>query len=554
MQTIIKSWITYALTFVFFSVCINLIYLALPVYMMVVYDRVLFSFSLATLCTMMIGVLFSLSMMGLIDYFRRRIQGQLGNMLAHKAMPFVVRSMHKIATEINQRSYLRGIDDLELISRAVTQGQLFFLLDLPWICIYLVILYFIHPLVGGVAACGLFLVAVFQVLLTKLESKRYTIADVAMQSGSEMIKTALRQAELIAGLGMLQPLSGKYLEVYDKVLAIRAEVDQFDSAIGSVLRVLYLSTLVAVFGAGAFTFFSQQISTGSIFAVVMITVRIVMPFERALLDMQTIIAVVGAFKRLRYFISLRENDSKISLPAPKGQLKCEAISLALNGRAVLQNISFVLEPGEALGIIGPSSTGKTSLCKILLGVWPPTGGRVRLDGAEITQWLDEELRQYVGYMPQEPILFPGTVAENIARFQERQPDKIVRAAQRTGVHEMVLKLPQGYDTRIDQAGKNLSLSQRQLISLARALYNDPKCVIMDEPHAYLDDTGLRLVGQTLSVLKQERITTIIVTDRSHFLAVMDKLLVMQEGQVAMYGPSKEVLGQLVNRQKSQQAV
>jgi ABC-type protease/lipase transport system fused ATPase/permease subunit len=217
----------------------------------------------------------------------------------------------------------------------------------------------------------------------------------------------------------------------------------------------------------------------------------------------------------------------------------------------LYNISFALEPGETLGVLGPSASGKTSLCKVLLGIWPAAAGKIRLDGAEISMWPRGDLGQYLGYMPQEPELFAGSVADNISRFAAMDSEKIVTAAQKAGVHEMILKLPQGYETKIDQTGKNLAAGQRQLISLARAVYGEPKFVVLDEPHTHLDESGLKVVVAALKNLKQENITTIVVSDRPNLIVTMDKLLVIKEGQVAMYGPGKEVLSQLTK--SSQQA-
>ena len=552
MQTMIKSWFKYFVIVGFFGVCSNLIYLALPIYMMIVYDRVLFSFNKATLSSMIVGVLISLLMMGLIEYLRMRILGLAGNNLVQNVTPFVLQSMHKAAAGINRQGYTRGLYDLELLRNAIVQGQFFYVLDLPWVLIYLGILFFIHPLVGGVATAAVLMVALFQSLLWVLENKRYTIADVAFHANADFARTSLQHAELVAGMRMLSPLRGKYLARDTEVVAVRSEADAFHAKIGSTIRFLQMAALAAVLGAGVFAFFADKLNIGAIFASVLIIGRLFYPFERSLADMKVIIEAMGAYKRLNYFVTLQDQKLKLSLPVPHGKYEAEALSLVINGKTILYNISFALEPGETLGILGPSSVGKTSLCKVLLGIWTAVSGKVRLDGAEITQWPEDELRQYVGYMPQEPELFPTSVAGNISRLQEVDSEKVVKAAQKAGVHEMILKLPQGYDTKIDQTGKNLSAAQRQLISLARALYDDPKFVVLDEPHTHLDDLGLRMVFQALNTLKQDKITTIVVTDRTNLIMNMDKLLVINEGQVNIYGPSNEVLAQLANRQQSQQ--
>ncbi len=553
MHNMIKSWAKYSIIIGLFGVGSNLIYLALPIYIMIIYDRVLFSFSIATLATMSLGVLISLIIMGLIEYFRIRIMTQAGTSLSLKMTPFVLKMMHRDAAGVTRSGYTRGLEDLNLVRNARVQGQTFYILDLPWILIYLGILFYIHPLVGGVATVLVFIAVLFQVLLRILEKKRYPIAEVAFQTNADFVASSLQHAGIVFGLGMLASVCKRYQDQNNKVLTLQAEADLFHCRIGTMVRFFHLAGPPAVLGAGAYVFFSNQITAGVMFASVMIIARLFYPLERSLSNMKVSIEAMAAYKRLTHFVTLRPEKVKLSLPVPAGKFAAEALSLALNGKMVLQNISFALEPGETLGILGPSSVGKTSLCKMLLGIWPAASGKVRLDGAEIAQWPEDELGRYIGYMPQEPELFPATVAENIAQLRETDSEKVVKAAQKAGVHEMILKLPLGYDTQIDQTGKNLSAGQRQLISLARALYDDPKFVVLDEPHSHLDDIGIKMLFYALNNLKQDSVTTIVITDRTNIIVSMDKLLMLKEGQVAMYGLGKAVLEQLANKQKDQQA-
>ncbi|EIM63396.1 type I secretion system permease/ATPase [Desulfobacter postgatei] len=553
MQHIIKSWVKYFIIVGVFGLCMNLIYLALPIYMMVIYDKVLFSFSTASLSTLAAGIMISLVIVALIDYFRARVLGQTGNNLAQRMMPYVFKSMQADAAGIKRSGYTRGLLDLELLRDAFARGHILNFLDLPWVLVYLAVLYLIHPLLGFVSIGGVFLITLFQLLLKRIETKRYTVADVTFHAGADFAGNCLRHAQLISGMRMFSAAMEQYRIRYEKTLAARSEADAFHSAFGAVIRLLQMAVMTAVFTAGAFVFFSHGITQGGIFAGVMIIARLFYPFERSLLNMKTAVEAVAAYKRLKQFVNTRESNPKLSLPAPEGRVSAEAVSLSLDARTVLYNISLALEPGETLGVFGPSASGKTCLCKVLLGIWPPLTGKVRLDGAELSHWPEEELGQYLGYMPQTPELFPGTVAENISRFEVMDSEKIVKAAQKAGVHEMILKLPQGYETRIDQTGKNLAAGPRQLISLARALYGDPKFVVLDEPHTHLDDLGLRMVLTALKHLKQENVTTVMVSDRPNLIVNMDKLLMIKEGQTAMYGPAKEVLNQLANNKQSQQA-
>jgi PrtD family type I secretion system ABC transporter len=531
----------------------NLIYLALPIYMMVIYDKVLFSFSTASLFTLATGIMISLVIMALIDYCRARMLGQAGDDLAQRMMPYVFKSMQADAAGIKRSGYTRGLWDLELLRDAFVRGHLLNVLDLPWVLVYLALLYIIHPMMGFVGIGGVFLITLFQLLLKRIETKRYTVADVTFQAGADFAGNCLRHAQLISGLGMFSAAMEQYRGRYEKSLAESSGADAFHAAFGAVIRLLQVAVVVAVFTTGAFVFFADEITGGGIFAGVIIMARVFYPFEHSLLNMKTAVEAAAAYKRLRQFVNTQDAKPKLSLPPPEGRFSAESVALSIDARTVLYNISLALEPGETLGIIGPSASGKTCLCKVLLGIWSPLSGKVRLDGAELSQWPEAELGQYLGYMPQTPELFPGSVAENISRFEEVDSEKVVSAAQRAGVHEMILKLPQGYETRIDQTGKNLAAGRLQLISLARALYGDPKFVILDEPHTHLDDLGLRMVLTALQNLKQEKVTTIVVSDRPNLIMNMDKLLVIKEGQTAMYGPGKEVLNQLANNKQSQQA-
>ena len=549
MRDILKSWFKYFIFVCFFGVCINLIYLAVPVYMMIVYDRVLFSFSKATLFTLSAGVFIALLVMGLLEYFRSEMLVQAGVKLEQKMYPFVLSSMHKDAVSLNKQGYTRGLHDLRLLKDAIISSKILWPLDLPWVLIYLALLYFMHPLLGLVSILGVFMVSLFQALLRILGKKRYTTADVIFNTNSNFINTTLHNAELVTGMGMLPGILDKYEKVHQNVLAMQSEFDSYKAGAGAIIKTLHVISAVAVFGAGAYLFFNNKITVGIMFAGVIIIVRLFYPFEQSLASINLSINAIAAYKRLKHFVDTKKQQNTLSLPKPKGKLSAENIVLSIKGRTILHNISFSLEPGETLGIIGPSASGKTSLCKVLLGIWPALAGKARLDGAEIFQWPSDELGKYVGYLPQETELFPGKVDENISRLQKVDSDKVIKASQKAGAHDMILKLPQGYDTRIDNTGKNLSAGQRQLISLARALYNDPKVVVLDEPNNNLDDVGFKALVRALNILKNEKVTTVFVTDKPNLLLNTDKILVIKEGQVAMYGLSKEVISRLTNKQQ-----
>lgn len=551
MQNIIKAWARHIVFACLFGVCMNLMYLAVPAYMMVVYDRALFSFSRPTLYALILGVLISLFAMGILDFIRMRMLGQAGNYLAQKMTPFILDSMMTDSDGIIRQGYNRGLYDLDLLRDSVVRGNLFYILDLPWVLIYLGVLYYIHPMTGGLAISGIFIVTMFQILLWKLNKRQYAATDMAFHENTTIVNACYQKAESISGMGLFSAAVETYKKRYQKILAGKSEADAFQAGIGAIVRMLHGIIPAAVFGAGVVVFFQHEISAGAVFACVIIAARLFSPFEKSLTEMKSSIDAVAAFQRLKDFVSTQKEKELLSLPAPEGKLDAESVTLVINTKTILNNISFSLNPGEGLGILGASASGKTSLCKALLGLWPLSAGKVRLDGAQISLWPKDEFGRYIGYVPQEPELFPATVAQNISRLKEVDSEKVVKAAQKAGAHEMILKLPNGYDTFVQE--KNIAASQRQLISIARALYDDPKLVVMDAPHTHLDDLGLKSIFIILNALKKEKTTTIVVTDRINLLLSMDKMLVIREGQVAMYGPSKEVITQLSNKQQPQQA-
>lgn len=551
MHAIAKPFHKYLVALIIFSLAAHIIYLVLPLYMMVVYDRVLFSFSMASLLAMVAVVLISLATVGLIDYLRSKVLEKVGNNLAQRLIPFVLKVMHRDAAALNRKGYTRGLHDIECLRALIVRGSVLPLFDIPWMFIYLGFLLFIHPLIGGVVAGMLFLVVIFHFLLRSYGHDRYTTANVVFyQQAERTANNLVCHADVTTAMGMQSAIIERFQGGYKKVCRVRNEAEAFSSTIGSVLGFLCQLVAAMVFGAGVFVFFDEKITTGAIFAVVLITIKLLAPFERLLWDLKDSIDGIDAYKRLCHFLSEQEpSGAKLSLPTPAGRLEAEGVSLLVNGRALIQNISLGLEPGEMLGVLGASSAGKTTLCKVLLGVWSATTGKVRMDGAEIDQWPEEELRCHIGYLPQEPELFQATVAENIARLEVVDSEKVVRAAQLAGIHEIILQLSNGYDTKIDHTGKNLSASQRQLISLARALYNEPKFVVLDEPHTYLDEAGFRLVLAAIEALKKNNVSAIVVTDRSSLLVNMEKLLVLKEGQAIMYGPRHKVLEQLASKKQ-----
>ena len=529
----------------------HLLYLSVPLYMMIVYDKVLYSFSRATLYTMGLGLLMALVALVLIEYLEKRLLAAAGNRMAVNAQISVLKSMAVDAAGVTPGGYTRGLADLETVREAAARGRFFLFFNLPWVIVYLIVLVVIHPLVGGIGAAAVFLAALFQILLVVAEKKRYSAADVMDSDSRKFAGQCLDQARLLAGMNMDPELAEYYRCHRKKADALRAGADGLYAGVGRVIRLVHLVGPAAVFGAGAYVFFNEQITMGGILAGVALSFYLFGFLEQRLADLPAAIAAGTAYRRLRAFVDIPPDENKLSLPEPSGKFAGQGMTLAPAGKPLLLNISFDLAPGEMLGVVGPSSAGKSILCRALTGIWPLSGGKVMLEGAPLTQWPETDLARYMGYLPEEPLLLPVSVSRNIARLRDPDPEKVVAAARKAGVHEMILTLSQGYDTPVEQTGANLSAGQRQGISLARALYDDPKVVVMDEPHNHLDDKGTQGLMDCLDRLRDAGTTVVVVTDRPRILTKMDKLLMIKDGKSAMYGPAREVLAQLSNRQPPQ---
>ena len=549
MRDHLKFWFKYFAFISFLGICVNLIYLIVPIYMMVIYDRVLYSFSPATLITLSALTFFSLIIMGILDFIRSRMLLKAGLDMEQKLFPHVLDTMHTHAMAAEKSGYSSGMQDLMHLTDAIKSYKILRFMDFPWMVIYLVGLYAVHPIIGLVATTGLVMVSLFQFLLRVLNKKRYIAAQPTVAAANRFLAATLRNAELIIGMGMLTQVAEKFIRTDAHGRINRYEADSNRCAIGAVKVALQGMFTAGIFGTGAYLFFIHELSVGMIFASVILMIRLFSPLDLSLESIKSSVEALAAYKRLSHFVDMKEMKSTLSLPRPEGRLQADGISLVVGNRTLLRNISLQVEPGETLGVFGPSASGKTSLARVILGIWPPMTGKMRLDGAEIAQWQREKLGAYLGYLPQETDFFPGTIAENISRLKTVDADKVILAAQKALCHDMILRFPQGYDFMIDTAGRNLSCGQRQQIALARALYDDPQVVVLDEPHLNLDDAGFKSLFMTLQTLRKEKKTVVVVTDRSNLLINTDKLLMLKDGQVALFGPSKDVLAALTKQQQ-----
>ena len=550
MKKFLKKWMKYFFFAGFFSFFINTLALTFPIYMLAIYDRVLTSHSLPTLITITVGAVFALLVLGILDFFRSRLLVKAGVDMDKTLSRPVLSQMLKTSCQINKSSYDEGLKDLNILRNYFAGNAIFGFFDAPWTPIYLLVIYLMHPILGLFAlsaAVLLFTLGILQELLTR---KRSGMASVIASQERNFISTSMRNAEVITAMGMLDGIKAHWKTLNNEVMILQTQSNRFAGALNAISKSFRPSTQVLIYGLGAYLVLQNESTAGVIISASIIMRQALNPVEQLMNTWRQTVDARGAYKKIDALIKSTVLDEKMELPPPEGQLTLEGVTLGAGEKIILSNISFSLLAGEQLGLIGPSGSGKTTLCRLILGIWPAGAGTVRLDDADVFKWDKNHLGAYVGYLPQEIEFFSGTISENIARMGEMDPDKVIHAAQIAGIHEMILKLPNGYDTRIGGfGGIRLSGGQRQRVAMARALYGEPKLIVLDEPNSNLDDAGEQALLKALEQLKELKVTTIIVTHKPSLLNTVDKVLMLQDGQIANFGPKAEVFSRLLGAQQ-----
>ncbi len=527
-----------------FSGAVNLLFLVPSLYMLQVYDRVLGSGSLATLAMLSLVVLFLLAAMGILEWVRSQILVQLSQradgMLSDRLFDL---SYRQALSTGGAQTAAQPLQDLQGIRQFVTGPGVIAFFDAPWMPLYLIVLFAMHPAFGcmGLGAAAL-LIAV-SVLNERGTAGLLADANRESIAAQSALGRALRNAEVVEALGMLPRLRQRWQKRSSAVLDAQLLASRRGGRWGSVSRWLRLVMQSAVLGVGAWLSLRQAISPGMMIAASITLGRALAPVDQLTGVWRQFVLARQQYRRLNDWLHrVQVAPPRMPLPAPSGRLAVESVMVVPPGaqQPALRQISFSLQPGEVLGIVGPSAAGKSSLARTLLGVWPTVQGKVRLDGADVYGWTREELGPHLGYLPQDIELFDGSIAENIARFGDVDGDQVVAAARLAGVHEMVLRMPQGYDTAVAAIGGLLTGGQRQRIGLARAVYGNPKLVVLDEPNSNLDTAGSDALVSALQALKAAGTTVVVISHRSSLLPVLDKLLVLDEGQQRYFGPRDEV--------------
>ncbi len=550
MKKFLKKWMKYFFFAGFFSLFINTLALTFPIYMLAIYDRVLTSHSLPTLITITMGAVFALLVLGILDFFRSRLLVKAGVDMDKTLSRPVLTQMLKASCQINKSSYDEGLKDINILRNYFAGNAIFGFFDAPWTPIYLLVIYLMHPILGLFAISAAILLLMLGILQELLTRKRSGMASVIGSQERNFISTSMRNAEVITAMGMLDGIKAHWKTLNREVMILQTQSNRFAGALSSVSKSFRPATQVLIYGLGAYLVLQNKSTAGVIISASIIMRQALNPVEQLMNTWRQTTDARGAYKKIDALIKSTDLDEKMELPPPEGQLTLEGVSLGAGEKMILSNITFSLSTGEQLGLIGPSGSGKTTLCRLILGIWPAGAGTVRLDGADVFKWDKNHLGAYIGYLPQEIEFFSGTISENIARMGEMDPDKVINAAQMSGIHEMILKLPNGYDTRIGgYGGVRLSGGQRQRVAMARALYGGPKLIVLDEPNSNLDDAGEQALLKALTQLKELKITTIIVTHKPSLLTSVDKVLMLQDGQIANFGPKEEVFSRLLGAQQ-----
>jgi len=529
-----------------FSGVVNVLVLAGPIYMLQVYDRVLSSRSVPTLVALSAFLVVAYGFQGALEVVRSRLAVRIASLLDVRLDVFVHEAVIRLANRnVGAAEAHQPARDLDQIRAFLTGPGPIAIIDMPWMPVFLAICFLIHPLLGAMALGG----AVILVILTIVTERRSRAPTLAMTRSAGARATASelsrRNSETIAGMGMARTLARRWQQVNDRYLAASALASNVTGSYGSIARATRMLLQSAMLGMGAYLVIRQELSAGAMFAASVMMGRALAPIDVVIANWRSLVAARQSLQRLSGALrQLPSRRTRTDLPTPMRSLDVEhaAVAAPTGTTAIVANIQFRLVAGEAVAIVGPSGAGKTSLVRSLIGVWPPARGEIRLDGATLDQWDEEALGRHVGYVAQTIEFFDGTIADNIARMSlAPDADAVMAAGRAARAHEMILRLPGGYDASIGDAGLVLSAGQRQRIALARALYGDPFLVVLDEPNANLDSEGEAALHDVVGELKARGAIVVIVSHRPAVLDQCEKVLVLGNGIQQAFGPRDAIL-------------
>lgn len=535
-----------------FSAIINLLMLTPSIYMLQVYDRVLASRNEITLLMLTLLMLGAYALIAGLELIRSFVLVRVGarfDMMMNKRV-------YTAAFEQNLKqaggNAGQSLSDLTNLRQFLTGNALFAFFDAPWFPVYLAVIFLFEPTLGLFALGGTIVLIILAVVNERITRKPLSEANTMSIQAGTLATNNLRNAEVIESMGMLPNLMSRWFKMHGKFLSLQADASQKAGKISSATKFVQTAQQSLVLGLGALLVLENKITPGMMIAASILVGRTMQPVQQVIGVWKNWSSTRMAHERLTKLLETNPaREAGMALPKPQGNLSVEGVTAAPPGakNPVLRNVSFAIQPGDVLGVIGPSGSGKSTLARLLVGVWPSIMGKVRLDGADIYQWNKAELGPNMGYLPQDIELFAGTVSDNIARFGEVDAEKVVQAAKRAGVHDMILHLPNGYDTQLGDGGAGLSGGQKQRLGLARAMYDDPSLIVLDEPNSNLDEAGEQALVNAVLDLRNRGKTIILITHRPSAISVTTKLLLMRDGQVHMFGPTAKVLAALQEQQK-----
>ncbi len=531
-----------------FSLGVNILFLALPLYTTQVYSRVLTSGSLQTLFVITIITIFAFIVSEFLDFLQSRILAGFGTMLDQRVSGHIFAALFDGIVRRDAQAGAQALRDLDSFRQTITGPSVAVLFDVPWTPVYIIILLIIDPIVGLVCVIGALILLGLAILQDRLARPLILEANKEAVKGYAFTEAALRNAEVVRGMGMLGAIGEQWAKYRQNGMQHGTEASEVADRFGGAIKFFRNVIQVMIIGVGAVLILDNQISSGLLFANMILSSRALAPIDRIVSTWPTFVAAGNSFQRLN---ELLENytpaQTATDLPRPAGRVTVEGLNYLLpdSGRLLLTNINFAVEPGEFLGVIGPSGAGKSTLARLLLGIHQPLNGAVRLDGSNVFGWSRNHFGRYIGYLPQDTELFAGTVRENIARFQTDVTDEeVIDAAKKANAHELIVRLPQGYDTELGAGGAVLSVGQRQRVGLARAMLRSPALVILDEPNANLDGEGEQALLMALREMKKAKQTVVVVSHKPSMLQDADKLLLLRDGKIELFGPRQAVLDRI----------
>ena len=532
------------------SCMINLLYLTGSVFMLEVYDRVLPSRSIPTLVGLIILAGFLYMAQGVLDLIRGRILGRVGTALDEALNKRVFDTVVRLPLMAGNRTEglqpLRDLDNVRSFLGGMGPSAFF---DLPWLPFYLAICFAFHVMIGVTALVGA-LILVGLTIATEFMSREPAREAMSLAARrNDLASASRRNAEVLVSMGMAGRLNQRWSETNEKYLSGNQRASDVAGGLGAVAKVMRMMLQSAVLAVGAYLVIHQEATAGIIIAGSILSARALAPVDLAIAHWKSFVAARQSWTRLnRLLEQIPAQSMPTQLPPPSSRLAVEGVAVVPPGdqRVIVQDVNFVLEAGMGLGVIGPSGSGKSSLIRALVGVWQPARGKVRLDGAALDQWVSDMLGRHIGYLPQDVELFAGTIAQNISRFDpEATSDGIIAAAKEAGVHEMIIKMREGYNTQVGEQGTALSAGQAQRVALARALYGNPFLVVLDEPNSNLDTEGDEALTRAIRSARERGAIIVVVAHRPIGVEAVDQILVLRDGRMQAFGPKEQVLSQVL---------